>query len=379
MTRVLVVVRRAGRRRDGRAGDPRAGARARAGRALRGDAGRAPGRARSTTRASSCSRPRQRLRRPARRPAHATTSSSPSSSRPSSCATSQKLPDPLRGRPLQPAHDRAARGARRRRRARASRASHGASPASCYAQCAAADFIICASEKQRDLWLGGLGLSGLIDLDSYRRDRTYRAFVDVVPFGLRDAPPSARPAGAQGRLAGHRRRRPGAAVGRRHLALAGRADPDQGGRAAGRPRAGACTSSSWAWSARGRPQRRSRRAPSEAIAYARERGLEGTLRPLQPRLGALRRAAGATCLEADLGISAHHDHLEARFSFRTRVLDYLWAGLPMVLTRGDSMAELAERRRASAPPSTPRTARASPPPAPTLLDDPAAAGATARG
>ena len=50
-------------------------------------------------------------------------------------------------------------------------------------------------------------------------------------------------------------------------------------------------------------------------------------------------------LEADFGISAHHDHLEARFSFRTRVLDYLWAGLPMVLTRGDSMADLAERQR----------------------------------
>ena len=40
-----------------------------------------------------------------------------------------------------------------------------------HAQCAAADFVICASEKQRDLWLGGMGLSGLIDLDSYRYDR----------------------------------------------------------------------------------------------------------------------------------------------------------------------------------------------------------------
>ena len=40
-------------------------------------------------------------------------------------------------------------------------ASHasGASPgvhAGVYAQCAAADFVICASEKQRDLWLGGI-------------------------------------------------------------------------------------------------------------------------------------------------------------------------------------------------------------------------------
>ena len=75
-----------------------------------------------------------------------------------------------------------------------------------YAQCAAADFVICASEKQRDLWLGGMGLAGLIDLDSYRRDRTYRTIVDVVPFGCRASRPPRIRAGAQGRLAGHRRR-----------------------------------------------------------------------------------------------------------------------------------------------------------------------------
>ena len=38
-----------------------------------------------------------------------------------------------------------------------------------YIQCAAADFVICASEKQRDLWLGGMGLSGLLDLGSSAR------------------------------------------------------------------------------------------------------------------------------------------------------------------------------------------------------------------
>ena len=52
------------------------------------------------------------------------------------------------------------------------------------AQCAAADLIICASEKQRDLWLGGMAMAGLLDVDAYREDPTYRAFVDVVPFGL---------------------------------------------------------------------------------------------------------------------------------------------------------------------------------------------------
>ena len=198
------------------------------------------------------------------------------------------------------------------------------------------------------------GSSGLIDLDSYRATAPTAAFIDVVPFGLRDAPPLRGRPGAQGRLAGHRRRRPRPALGRGHLALARRADSDQGGRAAG---GGGPRGVHLFFMGVERPGASRMQIPSsaeEAIAYARERGLEGRCVhfnhgwvPYDERQSYL--------LEADLGISAHHDHLEARFSFRTRVLDYLWAGLPMVLTRGDSMADLAERRRASARRSTPRT------------------------
>jgi glycosyltransferase involved in cell wall biosynthesis len=46
---------------------------------------------------------------------------------------------------------------------------------------------------------------------------------------------------------------------------------------------------------------------------------------------------------ATIGISTHFDNIETRFSFRTRILDYLWAELPMILTRGDSMADLCEK------------------------------------
>jgi glycosyltransferase involved in cell wall biosynthesis len=35
--------------------------------------------------------------------------------------------------------------------------------------------------------------------------------------------------------------------------------------------------------------------------------------------------------------------VEARFSFRTRVLDYLWAGLPVACTSGDALADTVER------------------------------------
>jgi GT2 family glycosyltransferase/glycosyltransferase involved in cell wall biosynthesis len=50
-------------------------------------------------------------------------------------------------------------------------------------------------------------------------------------------------------------------------------------------------------------------------------------------------------LEADAGVSTHFNHIETTFSFRTRILDYLWAELPMVVTEGDVFAELVEREK----------------------------------
>jgi hypothetical protein len=47
-------------------------------------------------------------------------------------------------------------------------------------------------------------------------------------------------------------------------------------------------------------------------------------------------------LDADIGVSTHFQHVETTFSFRTRMLDYLWAGLPIVATEGDSFARLIE-------------------------------------
>jgi len=45
-------------------------------------------------------------------------------------------------------------------------------------------------------------------------------------------------------------------------------------------------------------------------------------------------------LDADCGVITHHEHIETTFAFRTRVLDYLWSGLPIVTSDGDSFAEL---------------------------------------
>ncbi len=45
-------------------------------------------------------------------------------------------------------------------------------------------------------------------------------------------------------------------------------------------------------------------------------------------------------LDADVGVSTHFQHVETTFSFRTRILDYLWAGLPIVATEGDTFGDL---------------------------------------
>ncbi len=235
------------------------------------------------------------------------------------------------------------------------------------AQCAVADLVICASEKQRDLWLGGMGLAGLIDSERYRRDPTFRSFIDVVPFGLPDRPPQRSKPVLKGVW-------PGIGEHDRVLLWAG---------------------GDWRWldaltpiraverlRAQGRAvhlvflgptARRSVRtcvptSADAAIAFARERGLEGEC--VHFNRGWVPYAERqAYLLEADLGVCAHHDHLEARFSFRTRVLDHLWAGLPSVVSSGDAIGELVERRglgRAVAPDDADGFASA----CAALLDDP---------
>jgi hypothetical protein len=48
-------------------------------------------------------------------------------------------------------------------------------------------------------------------------------------------------------------------------------------------------------------------------------------------------------LDADLGVSTHFHHVETAFSFRTRILDYLWTSLPIVATDGDTFGALITR------------------------------------
>jgi glycosyltransferase involved in cell wall biosynthesis len=238
-----------------------------------------------------------------------------------------------------------------------------------FAQLAGADFVVCASERQRDLWLGGMALGGLIDLEAYRRDPTLRSLIDVVPFGIPAEPPRA---AAESPL---RTAFPGIGSDDRVLLWAGGLwgwlDPETVIRATalldrthlvvmgtGRP---------------GRAETGQEPFTARAIEFARREGLEGERVHFNPGWVPYEER-GAWLLDADLGVTAHHDHLEARYSFRTRVLDYLWAGLPVVGTRGDALADLVEREGLGRT-VPPRDAEGFAAACRSLLDDPAARAA----
>jgi glycosyltransferase involved in cell wall biosynthesis len=47
--------------------------------------------------------------------------------------------------------------------------------------------------------------------------------------------------------------------------------------------------------------------------------------------------------ECDVALTLHFDTVETRLAFRSRVLEYIWAGLPIVATGGDATSDLIAR------------------------------------
>ncbi len=239
------------------------------------------------------------------------------------------------------------------------------------AQLLRGDFFICASEAQRDFWLGMLVALGRVNPPTYDADPELRRLIDVVPFGLPADPPRPGPPALRGVV-------PGIGPDDRVILWGG---------------------GIWNWfdpltliravAALGRPELRlffmGTATPSlynpklamagRAEALARELGLLGRAVFFNPAWVPYAERAGYL-LEADVGASCHLPHIETRFAFRTRLLDYIWAGLPMLVTQGDVLAELVAARglgRAVPPEDVPATAAA----LAALLDDPAGRAGTA--
>jgi hypothetical protein len=198
------------------------------------------------------------------------------------------------------------------------------------------DFFTCASQRQRDFWLGSLAALGRVNAYTYAGDPRLEKLISVVPYGLPGEAPRRRAHGLRGTL-------PGIGPFDKVVLWGGGVydwlDPVSVVLAVDRLRHRV-------------PDLRlvflGLRHPNPAVpempvatelqAVSERLGLTGRHVFFNPGWVPYERRADFL-LDADVAVSTHLDHLETRYSFRSRVLDYLWAGLPMVLTSGDVLAE----------------------------------------
>ena len=204
-------------------------------------------------------------------------------------------------------------------------------------QMRAGDFFLCASERQRDLWLGWLEAHGRVNPLTHAADPSLRELIDVVAFGVPAEPPRRTGDGPRARLG----IADDAVVAMWGGGVYDWLDPVTVVRAANSVDGVHLVFMSAGHPNPGQP-------PSRALAAARAEAGD-RVHFHEGWVPYARRADWL--LDADAGVSAHLDHVEARFAFRTRILDYLWAGLPVVCTRGDALAEEVGRRDLGATPA----------------------------
>jgi len=201
-----------------------------------------------------------------------------------------------------------------------------------------ADFIFCASEKQRDYWLGALSAAGRVNPYTHADDPTLRKLIGVVPFGLPSEPPCHTCQVLKGVY-------PGIGPNDRVLLWGGGIwdwlDAATLIRAMARI-AGQRADVKLFFMGVKHPSPLSPKMEATAEALALSKSLDLTGRAVFFNEWTPYAQRESYLLESDLGVSLHRDDLETRLSFRTRFLDYVWAGLPIVTTRGDILSQLVE-------------------------------------
>jgi len=205
---------------------------------------------------------------------------------------------------------------------------------------AAGDALICASERQRDLWLGMLAALGRIGVEEYEIDPSLRDLVTTVPFGVDPSLPAKTRRVIKGVV-------PGISESDRVLLWGGGIwnwlDPLTVIRATGKL-AATRTDVKLYFLGLDAPSGVGRMAMADdAVALARRLGLLDRYVFFSPEWVPYDERH-EFLLEADVGVSAHFDTVETRFASRTRLLDYLWAGLPIVATEGDVLADMIASR-----------------------------------
>lgn len=208
-----------------------------------------------------------------------------------------------------------------------------------------ADFFLCASEKQRDFWLGQLAAASRVNPLNYDRDPSLRSLIDIAAFGISNTPAVQNRHAIKGQV-------PGISLDDQVILWGGGIynwfDPLTLIRAVSSLTATHPKIKLYFLGVKHpNPDVPAMRMTAQTMQLSDELGLTGThvffnadWVDYDDRVNFL--------LDADLGVSTHYDHVETAFSFRTRILDYLWAGLPIVSTAGDSFAELIQEHELGA-------------------------------
>lgn len=209
-------------------------------------------------------------------------------------------------------------------------------------QLARGDFFVCASGAQRVLYLGQLAALGRINPAVYAHDPKLRGLIDEVPFGLDPAIPAKSADAIRGVV-------PGIDKDDKVLIWAGGLynwfDPLTLIRAvATLAKEQPTTKLLFLGAQHPHPGVPVMGIVAQAFSLASELGVLNTHVFFHDSWVEYSQRHNFL-LEADAGVSTHFDHIETTFSFRTRILDYLWAGLPIVATEGDAFAELIEREQ----------------------------------
>lgn len=204
----------------------------------------------------------------------------------------------------------------------------------------AGDVFLCSGERQRDFWTGWLAATGRVNPAVHASDPGLDRMFKLVPFGLGAKPPESGPPRYRGVV-------PGIATDDFILMW---------------------SSGIWNWFdpltlIRAVEALRTRipklrlvfPAPSSPSAGVGPMGMADRARALADELdvtgkqvffgtGMVYEERGSVLLEADVATSLHSRDIETRYSFRTRMLDWFWAGLPILTTEGDVLSDLVRAR-----------------------------------
>lgn len=202
------------------------------------------------------------------------------------------------------------------------------------------DFFICGSERQRDFWMGVLAANERINPYTFKQDPSLRALIDLVGIGFPEREPVHRPIlrGVHAAFSNDTRIvlwgggiwdwldpltlvRAWPSVIERHpdarLVFLGTRHPN--------------------------PLVPSHRLAEQTQSLAAEIGEKDRTIFFYEWLSYEEREA--LLCEADIGVALHPLHVETRYSIRTRVLDYLWARLPVLVSDGDVTSEWVRQYR----------------------------------